>query len=249
MALVTKPFTHSPGDTILSAETNSNFNTLYDDYNGNITNANISASANIGDTKLAQISTAGKVSGAALTSLSSIPSDAGAIPAVNVTDLTLTSQAQGDIIRFDGSNWIRLAVGTANQILTTDGTDPSWGSLTSSIKSVSVTSTGSGQTITGMGFKPTFLIFMGGRGPTTIHGALAGMVDSSLTHFSFNILAQESDNNTGGGISTSAIIINDLSTGTDMSFTVTSLDSDGFTYNVTNADSNNTIRVIGFGIS
>ena len=73
MALVTKPYTFSAGGTILSAEVNSDFDTLYADHNGGITNANISASAAIVDTKLAQITTASKVSGAALTSLGSIP--------------------------------------------------------------------------------------------------------------------------------------------------------------------------------
>lgn len=49
-----------------------------------IVNADISASAAIVDTKLAQIATASKVSGAALTSLASIPAGAGVIPAANV---------------------------------------------------------------------------------------------------------------------------------------------------------------------
>ena len=67
MSLVSKSFTFSPGGTILSAEHNTNFNTIYDDYNGNITNANLSASAGIVDTKLAQITTTSKVSTSALT--------------------------------------------------------------------------------------------------------------------------------------------------------------------------------------
>lgn len=50
----------------------------------NIVNADISASAAIVATKLATIATAGKVSGAALTSLSSTPSAAGAIPEINL---------------------------------------------------------------------------------------------------------------------------------------------------------------------
>lgn len=51
---------------------------------GAIVNADINTSAAIVDSKLAQITTAGKVSGAALTSLGSIPSNAGTIPAANV---------------------------------------------------------------------------------------------------------------------------------------------------------------------
>jgi hypothetical protein len=52
-----------------------------------IVNADISASAGIVDTKLATISTPGKVSGAALTSLASIPSGAGLIPTANLPSL------------------------------------------------------------------------------------------------------------------------------------------------------------------
>ena len=49
-----------------------------------IVNADISASAAIADSKLAQITTAGKVSGSALTSLANIPAGAGNIPAANL---------------------------------------------------------------------------------------------------------------------------------------------------------------------
>lgn len=49
-----------------------------------IVNADVSASAGIVDTKLATISTAGKVSGAALTSLTNIPAGAGVIPLANL---------------------------------------------------------------------------------------------------------------------------------------------------------------------
>lgn len=51
---------------------------------GVIQNSDISVSAGIVDTKLATISTAGKVSGAALTLLGSIPAGAGTIPAANL---------------------------------------------------------------------------------------------------------------------------------------------------------------------
>lgn len=51
---------------------------------GTIADIDISASAAIDDTKLATINEAGKVSGAALTSLASIPAGAGLIPAANL---------------------------------------------------------------------------------------------------------------------------------------------------------------------
>ncbi len=53
MALITIPFTFSVGQTIISSQHNSNFSTIYNDYNGNITDANIAAGAGIEYTKLA----------------------------------------------------------------------------------------------------------------------------------------------------------------------------------------------------
>jgi hypothetical protein len=53
MATITKPYTFAAGTLIIASEHNSNFDTIYTDYNGNITNANISASASITLSKLA----------------------------------------------------------------------------------------------------------------------------------------------------------------------------------------------------
>jgi hypothetical protein len=53
MATVNKPNDFTAGSTIVATEHNSNFDTIYNDYNGNITNVNISASAAIANTKLA----------------------------------------------------------------------------------------------------------------------------------------------------------------------------------------------------
>lgn len=131
MGLVTKPYNFSAGATIFAAEHNSDFDTLYNLVNGSITNTNldaaaaiaytklnltgtilnadVNASAAIVDTKLATISTAGKV---------------------NISALTVASQAQGDIIYASGTTtWARLGPGTAGQVLTTGGAsaNPSWG--------------------------------------------------------------------------------------------------------------------------
>jgi len=72
-----------------------------------IVNADISNSAGIADTKLASITTAGKV---------------------NVTALTATSQVAGDITYYNGTAWTRLGVGTAGQTLKVNGaaTAPEW---------------------------------------------------------------------------------------------------------------------------
>ena len=62
MAKVTKPTTFSSGQTAKSAEVNTNFDTIYNDYNGNITNANIAASAAIAGSKL-DLSSPGTIGG------------------------------------------------------------------------------------------------------------------------------------------------------------------------------------------
>ena len=49
MATITKPNTFSAGETIIAAEHNANFDTIYNDYNGNITNANVASGAAIAD--------------------------------------------------------------------------------------------------------------------------------------------------------------------------------------------------------
>lgn len=67
MAIIIKPSTFSAGTTILSAQVNANFDTIFSDYNGNIDSTNLDPAANIPDTMLAQITTGSKVSGAALT--------------------------------------------------------------------------------------------------------------------------------------------------------------------------------------
>lgn len=52
MALITIPFVFSVGNTIISSQHNSNFNTIANDYNGNIIDANIASNAAIAYVKL-----------------------------------------------------------------------------------------------------------------------------------------------------------------------------------------------------
>lgn len=97
MSSISVPNTFSAGAVIVAAEHNSNFSTIYNDYNGGITNVNISGSAAIADTKLASITTAGKV---------------------NISALTMSSQAQGDLFYASGaSTWARIPAGTSSQVL------------------------------------------------------------------------------------------------------------------------------------
>lgn len=58
MAIIIKPFDFIPGTVIRSLEVNQDFDTIYTDYNGNITNANVAAGAAIAFSKLAALPSA-----------------------------------------------------------------------------------------------------------------------------------------------------------------------------------------------
>lgn len=108
MGLVTRTYTYSAGAVIVASQHNDNENTLYNLVNGNLSTANLSASAGILDTQLAAITTAGKV---------------------NISALTASSQAQGDILyASNASSFARLGAGTSGQILKTNGaaSNPAW---------------------------------------------------------------------------------------------------------------------------
>jgi len=52
MANITKTYTFSAGSTIIASEHNTNFDTIYNEFNGSISNVNISGSAAIAYSKL-----------------------------------------------------------------------------------------------------------------------------------------------------------------------------------------------------
>lgn len=108
MAQVSKTFTFSAGTTIIAAQHNTNFDTLYNLVNGALDGTNLASNAAILDTQLSQITSAGKVS---------------------ITSLTVPSQATGDIIyAASASTWARLPIGTASQVLI-GGTTPSFATV------------------------------------------------------------------------------------------------------------------------
>lgn len=51
--------------------------------------------------------------------------------ATTVTDLTISGEAAGNLLYFNGSNWVRLSTGTSQQFLRVNsgGTAPEWGSF------------------------------------------------------------------------------------------------------------------------
>ena len=52
ISLITKTYTFSVGSTIIASEHNSNYDTIYNDYNGNIENVNIKAATGIAGSKI-----------------------------------------------------------------------------------------------------------------------------------------------------------------------------------------------------
>ena len=65
----------------------------------------------------------------------------GTYPNPTVTDLTIASEAQGDILYFNGTNWVRLAPGTSGEFLQTQGAaaNPQWATPTDLDEQVKVT--------------------------------------------------------------------------------------------------------------
>jgi len=84
MGSYTRTYSLTDGTTAYGSQVAFELDALGSSVN-NITNSQISSGAAITDSKLAQITTASKVSGAALTSLSSIPAGAGIIPSANIS--------------------------------------------------------------------------------------------------------------------------------------------------------------------
>ncbi len=69
MSLISKPYTFTVGAVIVASQHNADYDVIFSDYNGNIDDTNIASAAAIADTKLAQITTAGKVSSTSITGL------------------------------------------------------------------------------------------------------------------------------------------------------------------------------------
>lgn len=197
-----------------------------------IVNADIDASAQIVDTKLADISTGNKVSGAALKLLGSIPTGAGTIPAKNGgTGGDMATAAQGTVPYFSAAGVMSaLAVGTAGQVFSTGGAsaNPSWinrinvmvGSTTFDLTSA----TGTNLVVSGVGFQPeALLLFAGNNGSNEIMLGL-GISDGSTGG---SIAITEASGTGTSFINTNALSIY-YTTTAFQTFTVT-FSADGFT--------------------
>lgn len=112
-----------------------------------ITNDKVSPTAGIVDTKLAQIATASKVSGTALTGLASIPSGAGVIPVTNIPDLAASKITTGQLAIARGGTNLSSAGGNANRVLlTADGSTFAMGQVALATMVTGTLPTGNGGT-------------------------------------------------------------------------------------------------------
>lgn len=121
MSTITKLYTFSSGATILAEEHNTNFDTLYNWANGNITNSNIKSGAAIAMSKL---DLTGDVTFSGDLEFSGEITFSG--------DVVLGTANQGDIWYDDGTKMTRLTPGTDGYFLKTQGAsaDPVWAEVT-----------------------------------------------------------------------------------------------------------------------
>lgn len=106
-------------------------------FNGSpIVNADVNASAAIAWSKMAALTDAHVLvgNGSNVATDVAISGDVSLTNAgvTTVTDLTISSEAQGDVLYFNGTNWVRLAAGSAGNALVTAGagSNPYWGTPT-----------------------------------------------------------------------------------------------------------------------
>lgn len=152
MAIISKPFTFTAGATIIASEHNSNFDTIYSDYNGGIENVNIDANAAIAASKLnlstiaQMVDFTGSVSFTTITDLGAVTTadiNGGTIDDTDIgqttpktgafTTLNVGTTNQGDILYDNGTSLVRLTPGTSGQFLQTTGaaSNPQWASAES----------------------------------------------------------------------------------------------------------------------
>lgn len=115
MSIISKQYTFSAGATIVAAQFNSNFDTIYNDYNGNITDANISASAAISNSKinLSAITQSVALSGGLTMTGTQIDEAKGAgVASAGTTNVWITD---GNYLHVTGNTGPITSLGTAAQ--------------------------------------------------------------------------------------------------------------------------------------
>jgi microcystin-dependent protein len=104
MSIVLLPYPLIDATIAYGSEVKSDLDAIVNQVNGSLKNVNIHPTADIVDTKLATIATAGKVSATALVSLGSIPNTSGVLPIVNGgTGSAANANAASGVVILDSS--------------------------------------------------------------------------------------------------------------------------------------------------
>ena len=213
---------------------------------GTIVNADISSSAAIGFSKLASCSSAQLIlgNGSGVPTCTTLGADATidssgnltiANNSIDGTDIALGSDAQGDVMYYNGTDWVRLGAGTSGQLFQTAGAgaNPAWatrpnialGTFTRDQSTASGT-----QAVTGVGFQPRQVIFFCNEAGAARSGS---GVDNGTTALS--IYNNDAGTATQWGNSSTESIFASQGSGTTYSGHITTLGSDGFTITWTRA--------------
>lgn len=221
MATITLPKTWATGDTLTASDLNNQFTTIANDYNGNITNANIASGAAID---------VAKISGTAV-NLSSAQTITGAKTFSTAPLLTFGTEAAGDTYYGSADGTInRLAAGAAGAFLTIVSGLPAWATARFKVATFSrdLTAASGNVGYTGVGFQPTQVIFLGvintakgmtiGFGNASDNESISQIHDGTMTYDSTCLRIYQASGAIQGAV-------------------IASLDSDGFTLTWTKSGS------------
>lgn len=201
---ITLPVTFVDGNTLSAAQLNQCFQTIYNDYNGNITNFNIANAANVALTKLALnpgVEAFLRLAGAGRTWSSGLTTDT--VPQISFTsDGKLLFGAGGSAAQDVG--WRRSAANTM-QLFRPDAGIPNLDLSGATISGLGTIQPSSGGT--GLTSVPTGNLLVGaGTSPMTLiaPGAAGGAVQSNGTSF----VRVNNISPAGGGLGTSTLPTN-----------------------------------------
>lgn len=225
MSTITKPFTFAAGAIVVASEHNSNFDTIYSDYNGGITNANISASAAIVASKLSGVATSGANSN--ITSMTGLttplgPAYGGTGVANNAASILTISGNFGTTITVTGTTTVTLP--TSGTLLASGGAlgTPSSGTLTNCTGLpvagiTSSTSTALGVGTLELGAASDTTLSRSAAGVLAVEGVVIPSISSTNTLTNKFITPQLQSVTDAGGTFTPVSITNDMCVATALS--------------------------------